>query len=319
MKTTGHALAGPSLALIKYWGKKSSVDNTPATGSLAVTLEGLESRTVANFDDRDSVVVNGREEPPARFSPFLDHLRAKLGLADQGLEVASTNNFPTAAGLASSSSGFAALTGAVAALAGQEHAPADLSALARLGSGSATRSVFGGFTVFEAGAAAAQPLHDASFWEDFRVVLAIVREESKPTSSRSAMESSRLTSPYYDRWVETSPALLTKARSAVAERDWSQLGPLIRQSYLRMFSTMFSAEPPLIYWQPASLALIQALETLRQEGFTAFETMDAGPQVKIFCPEDQCAALVGELGRRVGGLRFLTAGPGPGLRFWRTE
>jgi len=315
----GHATAGPSLALIKYWGKQNAADNTPATGSLALTLAGLESRTSARFDDRDSVTVNGVDQPLGRFTAFLDGLRADLGLEGRGLAVESTNNFPTAAGLASSSSGFAALAGAVAALAGAEVAPARLSALARRGSGSATRPVYGGFTVFDAGALAAEPEQDEALWPDFRVVLCVVRETAKATSSRAGMESSRLTSPYYDAWVASSPALLAEARAALAARSWDRLGPLVRQSYLRMFGTMFSAEPPLIYWQPESLALIQHLQTLRQEGFTAYETMDAGPQVKVFCPAGQAEALVAELDRRVPGLRFLTAGPGAGLRTWRTE
>lgn len=315
----GHGVAGPSLALIKYWGKTSAAENTPATGSLAVTLAGLESRTSVAFDDRDSVVVNGEDQPTSRFTPFLDGLRADLGLVGRGLAVSSDNNFPTAAGLASSSSGFAALAGAVAALSDAHPTPQRLSALARIGSGSATRPVFGGFTVFEAGAYAAKPEHDEDFWPEFRVILCVVREEAKAISSRSGMELSRTTSPYYDRWVATSPALLTDARMALAEKDWARLGPLIRQSYLRMFATMFSADPPLIYWQPESLALIQNLELLRKEGFHAWETMDAGPQVKVFCPSDQVEALVSELGRRVPGLRFLTAAPGPGLKTWRSE
>jgi len=93
----------------------------------------------------------------------------------------------------------------------------------------------------------------------------------------------------------------------------------VRQSYLRMFATMFSAEPPLLYWQPATLALLHALEELRGQGFTAWETMDAGPQVKVFCPAVQAAELVTELGRRVPDAQFLTAAPGPGLRLWREE
>lgn len=319
MNATGYAIAGPSLALIKYWGKKSASENTPATGSLAVTLAGLESRTKVAFDDRDSVLVNGEEQPASRFTPFLDSLRSELGLGDQGIAVSSRNNFPTAAGLASSSSGFAALAGAVAALAGRDEPPARLSALARLGSGSATRPVYGGFTVFDAGARAAEPERDETFWPDFRVILCVVREAAKATSSRAGMESSRQTSPYYGPWVESSPALLAQAREALGDRDWNRLGPLIRQSYLRMFGTMFSAEPPLIYWQPESLGLIQALEALRREGFTAWETMDAGPQVKVFCPAAEAEALTAELDRRVPGLRFLTAAPGPGLRTWRVE
>jgi diphosphomevalonate decarboxylase len=286
---------------------------------LAVTLGSLESATEAAFDDRDSVTVNGLEQDLSRYTAFLTALKKELALENRGLEIRSSNNFPTAAGLASSSSGFAALTGAVAALSGRSCSPPRLSALARLGSGSATRSVFGGFTVFHAGAPAAEPEHDETHWPDFRVILAVVREEPKPTSSRQAMESSRQTSPYYDRWVETSDYLLSQARGALADRDWPVLGPLIRQSYLRMFATMFTSQPPLIYWQPETVALLQALETLRAEGFAAWETMDAGPQVKVFCPAGQLDTLVRELDRRIPGLRYLTANPGPGLRLGTRE
>jgi diphosphomevalonate decarboxylase len=314
---TGHAVAGASLALIKYWGKRSAADNTPATGSLAVTLSGLESRTSAVFADRDSVTVNGVEQPAERFAGFLDHLRSELGFRER-LAVTSENTFPTAAGLASSSSGFAALTGAAAALTRTEAPPARLSALARRGSGSATRSLFGGFTVFDAGASAAEQEHGEEFWPEFRVVIAVVDEAEKSRSSRAAMESSRLTSPYYDRWVETSPAVLADARSALEGRDWTRLGPLIRQSYLRMFATMFTSDPPLIYWQPATVAVLQTLETLRAQGMAAYETMDAGPQVKVFCPVGQAQELTAELNHRVPGLRLITAAPGPGLRAWTT-
>ncbi len=316
MPLIAHAVAGPSLALIKYWGKQSRESNTPATGSLAVTLSGLESRTTARFADADSVTVNDQLQPLERFTPFLKALRQRLDLTGRSFAVVSTNNFPTAAGLASSSSGFAALAGALAALSGRVVEPALISSLARLGSGSATRPVYGGFTVFDAGAEAAEPEQSEAFWPEFRVVIAVVREGAKAVSSRVGMESSRQTSPYYREWVATSPAVLTAARSALASRDWAVLGPLIRQSYLRMFSTMFTAEPPLIYWQPESLALIQALDELRREGFQAWETMDAGPQVKIFCPADQAAPLASALDARVPGLRYLTAAPGPGLRAW---
>jgi len=316
MRRLAYAEAGPSLALIKYWGKASAHNNTPATGSLAVTLSGLTSRTQAELADADCITVNGQVQHLERFTPFLDSLRTELGLKGACFAVDSTNNFPTSAGLASSSSGFAALAGALTLLAGREPEPRLVSRLARLGSGSATRPVYGGFTVFDAGTEEAVAEHDENFWPEFRVVLAVVREGAKAVSSRVGMERSRLTSPYYAPWVSSSVAVLADARRALAQRDWKVLGPLIRQSYLRMFSTMFSSDPPLIYWQPESLALIQALESLRAKGYQAWETMDAGPQVKVFCPADQAEALVTELDKRVPGLRFLTAAPGPGLRTW---
>lgn len=310
----GHAVASPSLALIKYWGKQDQGRNTPATGSLAVTLDSLKTTTEATWAEFDSVTVNKIPQELGRYQPFLTNLKTSLGLGSQGLAIVSENNFPTAAGLASSSSGFAALVGAVSDLAQIEASSAELSRWAREGSGSATRSIYGGFTVYDAGAEEAIQEWAEDFWPDFRVVLCVVRDEAKATSSRKAMELSRTTSPFYQNWVQTSPALLSQARSALAQRDWSALGPIIRQSYLRMFSTMFTSEPPVIFWQPESLAVIQALATLRNDGLSAWETMDAGPQVKVFCPANEVETIVAELGQRVPGLRYLVAGPGPGLR-----
>lgn len=312
----GTAQAHPSLALIKYWGKRDDEANTPATGSLAVTLEALTTRTRACWASKDSVLLNGVVQPLAAFSKVLTALKKTWGW-NHGLCLESTNDFPTAAGLASSSSGMAALVGAVESLAVAHGEPGlsltELSALARLGSGSATRSLWGGFTLFPAGATAAQSLLPATHWPEFRVVVAVVDEEAKAVSSRVGMEASRRTSPYYPAWLSTSEELLTQAQQALTERNWTTLGPLIRQSYLRMFATMFTSEPPLIYWKPQSLAILLELEKARSEGFDAWETMDAGPQVKIFCPADQASALQTRLTQALPGLRTLISGPGEGL------
>lgn len=315
MPTYGFAKASPSLALIKYWGKSSKENNTPATPSLAVTLAGLESTTSARFADRDQVVLDGKVQDPAQHAAFFDLLRAELKTS-QHFAVESANNFPTAAGLASSSSGYAALTGAVAALCQEGLTPNQLSTLARRGSGSATRAIYGGFTLFDAGAEAAVPVHDEAFWPDFRVLIVTVRDEAKAVSSRVAMEQTRLTSPYYQDWITSSAALLPRAQAALAARDLDSLGPLVRMSYLRMFSTMFSAEPPIIYWYPESLGLIRTCEELRASGLGAWETMDAGPQVKIFCLAKDLPAIKTAVETRYPQFKTLTSQPGPGLQTW---
>lgn len=322
MKIMGKATARPSLALVKYWGKQSVRENTPATGSLALTLDGLVTTTTVEEAEDDRIVLNGRVGNPAPYKTFLDEIRDQLGLGGRFFSIVSDNSFPTAAGLASSSSGFAALTGALAAFAGARLTPKELSRLARKGSGSATRSIWGGFTVYEAGAKEAYQEHDEDFWPEFRVLAAVVSDKPKPEGSRNAMEASRLTSPYYGEWVRTSPDLLKKARKALDRRDLATLGPLVRQSYLRMFATMFTSDPPLIYWQEESLALVRTLEDLRREGLEAFETMDAGPQVKIFCLEKDLDTLKTELEKRCnrsGNLNFLVSRPGAGLQTERLE
>jgi diphosphomevalonate decarboxylase len=132
-----------------------------------------------------------------------------------------------------------------------------VSALARLGSGSATRSVFGGFVAYPEGAESAEILHAPDHWPDLRCIIVQVSAEKKSVSSRKAMEASRSSSPYFSAWVEDSRRLYREAVDAIDRRDLEALGPVIRRSYLRMFSTMFSADDPVIFWQEDSLRVIR--------------------------------------------------------------
>lgn len=315
--------ASPSLALIKYWGKSDRTANRPATPSLAITLQELASetrvyaikRSSINQTITDLVVLDGVLQAAERFQDYFDGLRATLG-PDLAFWAESTNNFPTAAGLASSSSGFAALTLSAAAAAGQAHYPLErLSALARLGSGSAARSLFGGFTLLPADSESAQCLHGPDFWPQLRLIIVRIDEGQKDISSRSAMEQTRLTSPFYQSWIDNAPSVCDSALAALTARDLPGLGAAMRLSYLRMFSTMFAADPPIIYWQSRSLAVIRLCASLRQQGIDAWETMDAGPQVKILCAESVvetiCAALKNELA--IDSLIVDQAGSGPRL------
>jgi diphosphomevalonate decarboxylase len=324
------ANCSPSLALIKYWGKADNVQNLPATPSLAVSLRDLRTETrvwalpvAGAAGPGDRMVVNGCLQPPERHAAFFDAVRTDLGRPDLAFWAESANNFPTAAGLASSSSGFAALALGCCAAAGVV-APAGLaqgavlgrlSRLARIGSGSAARALFGGFTLLPAGSEAAMPLHPAAHWPELRVIVVRVCEAAKAVSSRGGMEQTRQTSPYYPAWVADAPAVCDRAREALAARDLDSLGPLVRTSYLRMFATMFAADPPIIYWQPESLALIKLCERLRAEGLPAWETMDAGPQVKIFTLDSAAVQVAEAIRRELPGLECLAdrAGDGPRL------
>jgi diphosphomevalonate decarboxylase len=327
----GHiARCSPSLALIKYWGKSDIAGNRPATPSLAISLRHLvtETRAWAIEDEaaHDLVVVGGQVQAPQRFEDFFAALRLWLGRPQLRFWAESRNNFPTAAGLASSSSGFAALTLAAAAAAGRipaaslNHGAAlgsdllsALSAIARQGSGSAARALYGGFTLLPANSDSALPLHTAAHWPELRVLVVRISEAAKELSSRVAMERTRQTSPYYSAWVADGPLVCAEAQTALAERDIQRLGPLIQSSYLRMFATMFAARPPVIYWQPASLAVIKACQALRDQGLPVWETMDAGPQVKIFTLASALEPLQTALAESLPGLQFIVdqAGEGP--------
>ena len=324
MNQTLRCAASPSLALVKYWGKADGGINLPATTSIAVTVSHLETVSQvslggdrANEAAADEVFIEGEPQPESRFAPFFAAIREALG-EDRHFRVESVNTFPTGAGLASSSSGFAALATGCTAVAGKRFSGAELSALARVGSGSAARAVFGGFTRFTAGASFAEQIADENHWPELRIVIAVVQRGSKPISSRDAMIRSRDTSPYYADWVSGAEALAGQAETAVHNRDLETLGRTMRQSYLRMFSTMFTAEPPVIFWLPESVAIIRACEQLRADGIPAWETMDAGPQVKVLTTADHTAQICDRLHHENPSGELLVVGVGSGPRLLGT-
>ncbi len=298
----------PSLALIKYWGKQDTKTNTPATGSLAVSLEGLTTETTITLANEDAVFINGKAQPAERFAPFFHQVRKSLG-TKHAFHADSHSNFPVAAGLASSSSGFAALAYGCAKLINPYCHENVISSLARLGSASAARAVFGGFTLLEQGSLNAEPLNIA--WPDLRIIICIVQSGPKEVSSREAMERARHTSPYYSVWLEQSANRFPQALEALKKTNLSLLGPLIRESYLGMFATMLTSQPPVLYWQPDTMALLKTCEILRHEGYEVWETMDAGPQVKMFCLKDQLENILSGLKNRYPDIQLLVSKPGP--------
>ena len=280
------AAASPNLALVKYWGKASVEQNLPATTSIGITLEGLTSRVaIAQSRRGDQVSVDGKPQDVERFRPFLAALRER-GKTEATFSLVGENSFPGSAGLASSASGFAAAAKAGLRLLGLEDTPEAVSSLARVGSASAARSAFGGICRLEAGAVAAEPLFEESWWPELRLLVLVVSQKHKPLSSRAAMELARTTSPYYQRWVDSAPRIAAEATEALVRRDLAALGVAMQESYLGMFSTMFTSVPPVIYWLPESLAIIHRCRELREAGIPAWETMDAGPQVKVLTTDE---------------------------------
>jgi diphosphomevalonate decarboxylase len=319
------AAAGTNIALVKYWGKRDEALNLPATGSLSLTLDRLGTRTRVAFDGgdggRDRVTLDGApaaEKVAARVTAFLDRVRARAGIAARAT-VVTDNSVPTASGLASSASGFAALAVAAAHAAELDLSPTELSVLARLGSGSAARSVFGGFVEMARGAgadgsdAAARPLPDGDGW-DVRLVVAITAAGEKALGSTAAMRRTAETSPYYEAWVRSVDADLAAARAAVGARDLPALGAVAERSALRMHASAMAALPPIIYWNPATVAAMARVRALREAGTAAFFTIDAGPHVKVLCAARDAALVAEALDGVSGVLRTLVAAPGPGAR-----
>lgn len=319
--------ASPNLALLKYWGKIDGGVNIPATTSLGLTLNRLYSETEVIFDKRiaeDRVYLSGKEQPYERFRDFFEAVRKEAERVRRepfrgAFEVRSRNNFPTAAGIASSSAGFAALAlGCMSVL----HIPSDsftLSRLARIGSGSAARAVYEGFSLLAAGSGAAVPFRPKNFWPELRVLVLLINRNEKTISSRRAMEISKLHSPFYQVWRSSSERLVPLAKAALLQKKLRLLGPYIRQSYLRMFSVMMSGTEPVLYWDPRSLGVIRLCEKLRNRGLTVWETMDAGPQVKLFCHAREVRLIHKELSRYFPPSDMLLSAPGDAPRLLDTE
>jgi len=314
--------ARSNIALVKYWGKADPVLNTPAVGSISITLDGLWTDTTVRFDpalEADRLVLDGTERADqlARVSRCLDLIRAKAGLSRYA-EVVSDNNFPTGAGLASSASGFAALVGAAAAALEQDWSPRELSLLARQGSGSAARSIFGGYVEMHRGNAAdgedsfAEPLAPAGHWP-LSVLVAITARAEKAVGSGPGMTRSAQSSPYYAAWVDSHPADLDSARAAIAARDFAALAEVSESSCLKMHAAAMSTTPPLLYWNGATVDCLNRIRELRAAGMPVFFTIDAGPQVKAICLPEAAAELESALAGLPGVRRVIATRLGPGL------
>ena len=306
------ARAQPNIALIKYWGKRDTRRNLPAVGSISVTLDALHTRTTVDFDEAlsaDALTINGLDDADGlpRVSRCLD---AVAGPRRARARVTSESNFPVAAGLASSASAFAALVVAGAAAIGRDASVDELSALAGAASGSAARSLYGGFVELanEGDGIDVKTIRDAASWP-LRVVIAITTDARKPVGSGKAMEQSRKSSPFYDRWINEQPADLDVARAAIADRDFDKLGAVAEHNCLKMHSVMWTSRPPAVYWNAATLDCLTTVRQLQSRGVGVFFTIDAGPQVKAIClPEheadvrDALAATSGVTDVRVSGL-----------------
>jgi len=309
------AKAQPNIALIKYWGKRDVERNLPAVSSLSITLEGLRTTMLVEFSPsfgEDSLTLNGSERAALlpRVSACLDRV---AGPARLHAKVSSECNFPIEAGLASSASAFAALVVAGSAAAGIEHERHALAQLAGAASGSAARSLFGGFVELTAGDDDIRlaPLASPSDWP-LEVVVAVTERGRKPVSSGEAMQRSAATSPFYSRWLDQQPTDLGIARDAVNNRDFAMLAEISEHNCLKMHSVTWTSRPPIVYWNAATLACMQAVRELRADGEAVFFTIDAGPQVKAVCLPESAASVAARLEAVDGVVQVMRSGLGDG-------
>ncbi len=311
------AVSCANIAFIKYWGNRSDRLRLPANGSVSMNLEGLVTQTCISFEPglvEDCLILNNtllRGKALLRVTAFLNVVRR---MANQKLfaRVSSENNFPTGAGIASSASAYAALALAATRALGLDLRESELSRLARLGSGSAARSVPAGFVEWQAGEGDADSyaftIAPPEHWALVDLI-AIVANEHKPVGST---EGHRLagTSPLQPARLASAPQRLDLCRQAILQRDFAALAEVTELDSNLMHAVMMTSHPPLFYWQPASLALMKLVPQWRKAGLPACYTLDAGPNVHIICLASSAPAIESRLAEVPGVLRTIQAPPG---------
>lgn len=288
--------AHTNIALIKYWGKRHQELFLPVTNSLSLTLDAFYTDTAVTFDAalvHDQFILNGElqdDAATAKITRFVNLFRQQKEI-DLPVKVESYNHVPTAAGLASSASAFAALACACNAALGLNLSPQQLSTFARQGSGSASRSLFGGFVEWhkgygdESASSFAEPI-DAADW-DIAMLVVMLNKHSKKISSRIGMQLTMETSPFYALWEEEVERDLTAIKEAIATHDFDTMGRITEHNAMKMHATMIAANPSFTYWEPDSLKAMDIVHRLREQGISCYFTMDAGPNVKVLCRASQ--------------------------------
>ncbi|WP_337019561.1 diphosphomevalonate decarboxylase [Oceanobacillus massiliensis] len=324
MKAT--AKAHTNIALIKYWGKRDESLILPTNSSLSLTLDGFYTTTTVDFreglmQDRfllDDQPVEG--DAYHRVTQFLNLIRRLAGREELYANVRSINAVPTAAGLASSASGFAALAAAGTKAIGLELNDQELSRLTRQGSGSASRSIYGGFSEWQMGSKVdgsdsfAVPIASAEHW-DVRVAAVVLSSRVKKVSSRAGMKRTVDTSPFYPGWIDGISKDLREIKAAIHTKDFEKTGQIAEANCLKMHATTLAANPPFTYWNDLTMRVMQTVQEMRANGIPVYFTIDAGPNVKVlYLPEHEKS--VEKTLREIPGVAdVILSKPGQGISY----
>ena len=313
------ARAFPNIALMKYWGKADDGLHIPTTSSISITLDTCPTTTsvaLARSADNDEVFFGEHRADPSfttRVTAFLQLIRNAAG-DDRRACVRTRNEIPTAAGLASSASGFAALAVAAADAYGLQMTPRELSRLARRGSGSAARSLVDRFAIWHRGdddeSSYAEPLRWPSL--DLAIVIVGVDLGPKAVASGAAMQHTMRSSPFYWPWVEQSHLDLDEMLVAGDSGDVAAVGEIAERNALAMHATMLGARPPIRYMSSGTLEVLDHVRELRAHGTPAHCTMDAGPNVKVICSSTERERIADSVRARWPHYFCATAVPGLG-------
>ena len=313
------ARAPTNIALIKYWGKKDAKLRLPLMSSLSMTLDAFYSETKLTDASEMSFSLNGvKQEGPAasRVFNYLKLMQERFGVSGS-LAVESTNHVPTAAGLASSSSAFAALAAAFADHYQLDVDRQELSRMARMGSGSASRSIYGGFAVWQKGSSDADsfayPLVESPKM-DLKLLAVELNDQPKKISSTKGMEASK-TSPFYQTWLDRNDQELADMEDAIKTGDFTKLGSLAELNASEMHSLTLTAQPGFTYFEPDTIKAIKLVGNLREKGVECYYTIDAGPNVKILCQSQNCKKIINNFETAFERVKIIEAGFGPGISY----
>jgi diphosphomevalonate decarboxylase len=319
------AKANTNIALIKYWGKRDNELFLPMNSSISITLDGFYTITSVEFNENlknDVFILNNKEteeKEQKKISKFLDVVR-ELSRTKLYAEVNSENKVPTAAGFASSASGFAALACASSKAAGLNLSERELSMLARRGSGSACRSIFGGYVKWEKGEkldgtdSYGIRLLSEKDW-DISILSVMVASGKKKVSSREGMKRTVETSPFYSGWLDTVEKDIKIAEEAIRLKDFYSLGNIAEENALKMHATMLGAKPPVLYWEHGTLEVMGHIQNLRESGIPAFFTIDAGANVKVLCLKENENMVYESLLKLSSVMKVLVCHSGSGVSY----
>jgi diphosphomevalonate decarboxylase len=284
------AEAKSNIAFIKYWGNRDANLRLPQNDSLSMNLDALHTQTTVLFDDEladDQITIDEEEAKDSARQRVIRQLDLVRGLAEitARARVVSRSNFPESTGLASSASGFAALTRAATRAAGLEMDERALSVLARQGSGSACRSIPGGFVEWIASTSSAtsyaHSIAPPEHWDLRDVVVITTHEAKKVGSSEGHLAAS--TSHYFSERLSRLPPRFHRTKRAVLGKDLIALGPEIEAEAIELHFIAMTSRPPIFYWTPQMVQVVEAARAWRQDGMPVYFTLDAGPNVHLIC------------------------------------
>ncbi len=319
---TKTARAYTNIALIKYWGKKNKQLKLPYTNSLSLTLDRFYTDTKSEIidSDKDQIRLNNElldDAHSQRIVKYLDFARKYFDFNEHFI-VETVNHVPTSAGFASSASGFAALAASLNQTMKLNLSDRELSILARNGSGSASRSIYGGFVEWISGTS-----NDTSYAVpidehpdiDLSLLSVVINQDAKKVSSTNGMESSVKTSPFYDNWVTLVSSEIHEIKQAIAQKDVQKIGELSEHNAMSMHALTLSADPSFTYFAPETIQVIQLVKSLRNQGVFAYVTIDAGPNVKIICTKESTPVVQKYIKDNLPAVTTVVANIGNGIQY----